>query len=90
MLTPNIVALKELVMAILREVERIEAASNRDARRPELNSGVSLNDEVRRFEVALIREALNVTRGHQRHASSLLNIKPTTLNAKIKRYDIRF
>jgi DNA-binding NtrC family response regulator len=43
---------------------------------------------VRRFECDLIRWALARTNGHQRRAARLLNIKVTTLNAKIKRYGI--
>lgn len=85
----RILVLKELVSALLHEVEGIEAESESGGRGPDLQSGINFHDEVRRFESALIRQALWMTRGHQRRASRLLRIKPTTLNAKIKRYDIR-
>jgi DNA-binding NtrC family response regulator len=44
---------------------------------------------VRRFETDLIRWALMRTGGHQRRAARMLNLKVTTLNAKIKRYRIQ-
>jgi transcriptional regulator with GAF, ATPase, and Fis domain len=43
---------------------------------------------VRQFEVNLIRTALGRTSGSQIRAARLLGLKPTTLNAKIKRYNI--
>jgi transcriptional regulator with GAF, ATPase, and Fis domain len=43
---------------------------------------------VRQFEVSLIRTALGRTSGSQTRAARLLGLKPTTLNAKIKRYGI--
>jgi len=45
-------------------------------------------DEVRRFEISLIRKALRTTSGCQLKASKLLRLKPTTLNSKIKSYGI--
>lgn len=78
-------ALKELVQTLLKEVEALE-----DARpaRVESDGRISLAAEVRRFESDLIRWALVRTGGHQRRAARLLNLKVTTLNAKIKRYGI--
>ena len=51
-------------------------------------SGISFYEEVQRFEISLIRTALSRTGGHQRRAARLLGIKPTTLNNKIKFYNI--
>lgn len=48
----------------------------------------SLHDEVREFEIELINKALSETHGHQRQAAKLLGLKVTTLNAKMKRYNI--
>lgn len=53
-----------------------------------INRGIDLKDEVRRFEVELIRSALDHTGGNQRRAARLLGLKPTTLNAKMKLYGI--
>jgi len=49
---------------------------------------IRLQDEVHRFEIDLIRAALERTSGNQARAARLLGVKPTTLNAKIKRYRI--
>ena len=50
--------------------------------------GARYSEEVRQFEVNLIRTALGRTSGSQIRAAKLLGLKPTTLNAKIKRYNI--
>ena len=54
----------------------------------DLSRGLSFYDEVRRFEVDLIRRALEQTGGHQSRAARLLGMNPTTLNSKIKTYNI--
>jgi DNA-binding NtrC family response regulator len=43
---------------------------------------------VRKFEVDLIRRALEQTGGHQSRAARLLGLNATTLNSKIKTYNI--
>jgi DNA-binding NtrC family response regulator len=45
-------------------------------------------DEARRFEIELIRRALAQTNGHQSRAARLLGMNATTLNSKIKTYNI--
>jgi DNA-binding NtrC family response regulator len=75
--------LKELTLALLQEVETLKGGADYEGR-----AGVNFNEEVRRFESDLIRWALLRTGGHQRRAARLLNMKVTTLNAKIKRYGI--
>jgi DNA-binding NtrC family response regulator len=50
--------------------------------------GVSFYDEVKRFEIDLIRRALDQTGGHQSRAARLLGLNATTLNSKIKSYNI--
>ena len=74
---------KELTLALLKEVESLKGGSF-DGR-----PSVDFMKEVRRFETDLIRWALMHTGGHQRRAARMLNLKVTTLNAKIKRYGIR-
>ncbi|MBI1763186.1 MAG: sigma-54-dependent Fis family transcriptional regulator [Acidobacteria bacterium] len=51
--------------------------------------GISFYDEVSRFEVELIRRALELTGGHQSKAAKLLGMNNTTLNSKIKVYNIK-
>ncbi len=50
--------------------------------------GVNFYDEVKKFEVDVIRRALEQTGGHQSRAARLLGLNATTLNSKIKTYNI--
>jgi transcriptional regulator with GAF, ATPase, and Fis domain len=76
--------LKELAFRLLREVQGIGEVHSVN-----LESGLDFYDEVTRFEIDLIRRALLQTAGHQVRAARLLNLKVTTLNSKIKHYNIR-
>ena len=75
--------LRETVLQLLDEVESLAISRPVDIKR-----GARFSDEVRQFEVSLIRTALGRTSGSQARAARLLGLKPTTLNAKIKRYGI--
>ncbi len=55
----------------------------------DLAHGVSFYDEVKKFEIDLIRRALEQTGGHQSRAARLLGLNATTLNSKIKSYNIQ-
>lgn len=55
---------------------------------PPLNESFDFYDEVRRFEISLIRKALKMTHGSQVKAAELLKLNATTLNTKIKNYCI--
>jgi len=76
-------ALKMLANSMLTEVVALE--KNR-----EVIADIKLDmpEEVRRLEIDMIRCALIRTGGRQRHAARLLNVKPTTLHEKMKRYGI--
>jgi DNA-binding NtrC family response regulator len=54
----------------------------------DIGRGVNFYDEVRRFEIDLIRRALDQTGGHQSRAARLLGLNATTLNSKIKTYNL--
>jgi DNA-binding NtrC family response regulator len=54
----------------------------------DIGRGINFYDEVRRFEIELIRRALEQTGGHQSRAARLLGMNATTLNSKIKTYNI--
>ena len=54
----------------------------------DISRGANFYDEVRRFETDLIRRALDQTGGHQSRAARLLGLNATTLNSKIKSYNI--
>jgi DNA-binding NtrC family response regulator len=80
----RIEALKKLTHQLLREVQSLEESRPNYAER-----SIRFSEEVQRFEADLIRCALARTGGNQRRAAALLGIKPTTLNSKIKRYNIQ-
>jgi DNA-binding NtrC family response regulator len=82
-LSHRISALRELTLTLLREVEALGGTSPQDLKR-----GINLQEEMRRFEIDLIRYALRQTGGHQVRAARLLGLKVTTLNSKIIRYKI--
>jgi len=75
--------LKEVALKLLSAVESLRV----DQCPPE-STKLKLDDEVKQFESRLIREALAKTGGNQARAARLLGVKHTTLNAKIKRYQI--
>jgi DNA-binding NtrC family response regulator len=83
-------ALKVLSQSLLREVEALKSNNKSEMEViEEVKDGkIDLEKEVQKYEVELIRCALVRTGGRQRRAAKLLNVKISTLNAKIKRYGI--
>lgn len=77
----NLDNLREAALTVLKELDSLTNQSE-----PERKLG--LQEEVQRYEIELIRNALQRTRGNQRRAAKLLGVKVTTLNCKIKRYGI--
>ncbi|HKP73611.1 MAG TPA: sigma-54 dependent transcriptional regulator [Pyrinomonadaceae bacterium] len=65
------------------------ASTSASAEGVDVSRGIDFYDEVRRFEVDLIRRALEQTSGHQSRAARLLGMNATTLNSKIKTYNIQ-
>lgn len=55
----------------------------------DISMGISFYDEVNRFQVELIKMALDYTGGHQSRAARLLGMNTTTLNSKIKYYRLK-
>ena len=87
--------LLDIADTLLRETEtlaRDKAFTDESNRLRSLNlsEGIDFYVEVERFEMGLIRLALDQTHGHQAQAAKLLGIKPTTLNSKIKLYGIEY
>ena len=78
-------SLRDVAVELLNAVDYLKqtATSTGDQR-------LNLEDEVRKFESDLIRAALVRTGGNQARAARLLGVKHTTLNAKIKRYQLLF
>ena len=80
--TTSLEILLDLTQALLREILAL--------RREETSSikAIDLTREVESYEADLIRGALMQTGGRQVQAARLLNVKASTLHAKIKRYRI--
>jgi transcriptional regulator with GAF, ATPase, and Fis domain len=83
-LPDRIKALREITLSLLTELESLESLTA-----PAPERSLRLEDEVKRFEIGLIRAALVKTKGNQARAARLLGVKHTTLNSKIKRYQIQ-
>ena len=54
----------------------------------DVQNGISFYEEVTRFEIHLIKRAVEQISGKQLQAAHLLNIKYTTLNTKIERFQV--
>lgn len=84
-------ALQELSFALSSALETLgtlEACQH--VKPPEFTQGINFYDEVSRFEINLILFALKQTGWCQRRAALLLGLKTTTLNYKIKAYNINW
>jgi DNA-binding NtrC family response regulator len=82
--------LRALALQLLQEVQIIdESVPGEEVPAHNLDGGIDFYDEVRRFEIGLIRRALRQTAGHQSRAAKLLKLKVSTLNAKIKHYNLQ-
>ena len=79
-------ALRSLILIFLREVDSLKKIVGPRPRKK--GDPIKLDNEMDAFEASLIRDALFKSKGNQRDASRLLGIKPTTLNAKMKRLGI--
>ncbi len=82
-LSNHVEVLKDLAQALIREIDSL-----RSTQLPDVEHGVNFYEEVERFEINLIRSALERTGGHQTRAARILGLNITTLNHKIKRYKI--
>lgn len=80
----SIEMLKMMALSLLKEVQALSSLESADIMR-----GIKFYDEVERFEKELIMRALELTGGHQVRAARLLGLKVTTLNSKVKRYEIQ-
>jgi transcriptional regulator with GAF, ATPase, and Fis domain len=80
----RLISLREVALELLNAVESLKKTTAVNDQK------LNLDDEVRKFEADLIRAALVRTGGNQARAARLLGVKHTTLNAKIKRYQLLF
>ena len=85
--------IKNMASALLQEAESLShgnALAEASAAVENLNekSGMNFFDEVRRFEMRLIARALELAGGNQARAARILGLGTTTLNYKIKSYEM--
>ena len=87
----SILKLRRLISSLIDEVNSLDHSSL--PLPEEFFSGncdhIEFYEEVKRFEIALIKAALKKSDGHQLRAAQLLNLNPSTLNSKIKQYELR-
>lgn len=81
----NVALIKALATALLSELDSLNINDEVLAR----SAGFNLTERVREFEVKLIKTALLKASGNQRRAARLLGIPTSTLNNKIKAYNIQ-
>jgi DNA-binding NtrC family response regulator len=85
--------IRSMASALLQEAESLDhdnALAETSAAVENLNVRSTLNffDEVRNFEMRLISRALELTGGNQARAARMLGLGTTTLNYKIKSYEM--
>jgi DNA-binding NtrC family response regulator len=85
-----VVLARDPVLGVELLPETVQRASLRtpDVRDLMVDSTFSFYETMERFEREIITESLRRTNGVQRRAASLLGLKATTLNEKIKRLKI--
>jgi transcriptional regulator with GAF, ATPase, and Fis domain len=89
--------LKELVGSLSKALDTLE--SMREVELQQLlnlhsrmfpKDGIDFYNLTENYEKSLIERALRETKGNQTKAAKLLNLRLTTLNSMIKRYEINF
>ena len=85
--------IRNMANALLQEAESLDhenalAESSATVDNLNIRSGVNFFEEVRRFEMRLIGRALELTGGNQARAARMLGLGTTTLNYKIKSYEM--
>jgi DNA-binding NtrC family response regulator len=81
-----------LAKALASEIEALQRELSDDRSRDRQidfdNDSIDFYDEVERYEIELIKTALDKCSGNQSRAARLLRLKSTTLNAKMKHYGL--
>lgn len=83
----EIESIKSITNLLLRKIEALERELPEVVIDP-TQKGSNLYEVISMFEKKIIRDALRATNWNQKRAAQVLGIKPTTLNSKIKRYEI--
>jgi DNA-binding NtrC family response regulator len=82
-----------MASALLQEAESLDhenalAETSAEVDHLSVRSRLNFFDEVRRFEMRMISRALELTGGNQARAARMLGLGTTTLNYKIKAYEL--
>jgi|SRR5678815_2014569 DNA-binding NtrC family response regulator len=88
----SILKLRQLISSLIYEVDSLDRSfvpMTEPFFTAESGGDICFYEEVTRFEIALIKAALRRTNGHQVRAARLLNLNPSTLNAKIRQYELK-
>ena len=85
---PDLQILKAEVMRSIARVLEFKANNQSWAVDFDGQRGVKFYDEVMKFEIELLTQALAHVGGNQRAAARLLGLKTTTLNSKVKLYKL--
>jgi len=85
--------IRKLAQALMAETASLDrentlAETSAAATKLDIKSGIDFFEEVRRFETKLITMALRYSGGNQARAARLLGLGTTTLNYKIKAYEL--
>ena len=83
----QIESIKSITNLLLRKIEALEREAPEVAI-DQFKKGSNLYEVITLYEKNLIRDALRATNWSQKRAAQILGVKPTTLNSKIKRYEI--
>lgn len=81
--TPRMSIVKQLLNKLLEELETVN-----ETEKVKFGEDFNLYDQIKNFEIDMIRHALYLTGNNQRVAARMLGINYTTLNSKVKRYGI--
>ncbi len=86
-LMTRVAILKDLALTLVTEFEAIEALIGSQSL--DFKGGINIQEELIRYESALIKSALEITGGNQRRAAALLGLRASTLVYRIKRCQIK-
>lgn len=75
-------AINRIAGVVLKEVETFTA------RNFQSSENINYYEEIERFEIELLLFALYRANGNQRRAAQILNINPTTLNSKVRKFNL--
>ena len=84
--------LRLLITDLVSEVESLDRGGSKLTEQSgplERGECISLSEEIKQFEIELIKGALYRTSGNHDRAAALLNLNSSTLKAKISEYNIR-